>query len=232
MANTSTRLTVGLVVLVVTGVAVWLLMQREAQTKLAEENAALREQVVQLQAENENLSKAAAESKAVEPPPAPSDEILRLRAEVGVLRQQTNELGQGLQQHTPRMVSLLPETLQLTNELSAEDRVTLEQTHLVDAVHAILGALKDYAAKHNGQYPDNLQELVTSGILPNSKFAGGVGLEDFEFHKPDPKEPSQNQNMLRALNAIQRPGGTLLIVSGGIDEAGNVRSEVRNWSPQ
>jgi hypothetical protein len=230
MANTGLK--VGFVVLALAGAAVWLLMQRETQTKLAEENAALRQQVAQLQSENETLSNAAAESKAVEPPPTPSDELLRLRAEVGVLRQQTNELGQSLQQHTPRAVSLLPETPQSTNNLSAEDRVTLEQTHLVDAVHAILGALKNYAAQHNEQYPDNLQELVASGLLPSTRFAGDLGLEDFEFHKPDPKEPSQNQNMLRALNAIQRPGGTLLIVSGGIDEAGNVRSEVRNWSPQ
>lgn len=230
MSNTSLK--VGLVVLALAGAVVWLVMQRETQTKLAEENAALRQQVAQLQAENETLSKAAADSKAVDPSPAPSDEILRLRAEVSVLRQQTNELGQSLQQHSPKMVSLLPEIPQSTNELSAEDRVTLQQTHLVDAVHAILGALKDYAAKHNGQYPDTLQELVTSGVLPSTRFAGDLGLEDFEFHKPDPKEPSQNQNMLRALNAIQRPGGTLLIVSGGIDEAGNVRSEVRNWSPQ
>jgi hypothetical protein len=230
MANT--KLGVGLVVLAVAGVAVWLVMQREAQMKLAEENAALRQQVAQLQAENENLSKAATESKALEPPPAPSDEILRLRAEVGMLRQQTNELGQSLQQHGLGVVSLLPEGTQSTNDLSAEDRVTLQQTHLVDAVHAILAALKDYAAKHNGQYPENLQELVASGVLPSTRFAGDLGLEDFEFHKPDPKEPSQNQNMVRALNAIQRPGGTLLIVSGGIDEAGNVRSEVRNWSPQ
>lgn len=229
MANT--RLKVGLVVFAVAGVAAWLVMQREVETKLAEENATLRQQVAQLQTENQNLSNAAAESKA-EPPPAPSDEILRLRAEVGVLRQQTNELGRSLQQPGPKVMSLLPESAPSTNELSAEDRVTLQQTHLVDAVHAILGALKDYSAKHNGQYPENLQELVTSGVLPSSRFAGDLGLEDFEFHKPDPKEPSQNQNMVRALNAIQRPGGTLLIVSGGIDEAGNVRSEVRNWSPQ
>jgi hypothetical protein len=229
MANTSLKS--GLAALAVAGVAITLLIQHQSQTKLAEENAALRQQLAQVQALNESLSNLVVQTKTPEAPPAaPSDELLRLRGELALLRQQTNELAQ-LQRQNQRLLSQAAEQSQSTNQISAEDRFVLQQTHVVDAMTAVLTAIKEYAAKH-GQYPDNLQELIASGVLTNSSFAGDLGLDDFEFSKSDATDQLGNRNILRARTLLQRPGGAFLMVSGGINGAGNVHTEIRNWNPQ
>jgi hypothetical protein len=230
MANT--RLSVVLIVVTITGVAVTLLLQHQAQTKLAEENAALRQQLAQAQADNESLSNTTVEAKSAEPPTtAPSDELLRLRGEIGMLRQQTNELAQ-LQQQNQRLLRQVAELSQSTNRISAEDNYALQQKHVVDAMTTVLGAIKNYTANHNGQYPENLQELVASGVLSGANFAGNLKLEDFDFYKPDSKEQLGNNNILRARTMIQHPGGVFMTVSGGIDESGTVHTEIRNWTPK
>lgn len=88
-----TKLKVGIVsTIVAAGIAIPLIMQHQAQNKLRQENEDLRqkaEQSEQLAAENERLAKLAAEAGAA-PPPAnePSRELLKLRGEVGKLRQE------------------------------------------------------------------------------------------------------------------------------------------------
>jgi hypothetical protein len=81
--------------LIAAGVATPLVVQHQAQVKLRDENASLRQQIEQLSAlsvENERLSNLVAHAS-----PALSqdqvNDLLRLRAEVGMLRRQTNELG-------------------------------------------------------------------------------------------------------------------------------------------
>ena len=79
----------------VAGVATPLVIQHQAQVKLRDENALLRQQVEQfspLTAENERLSNLVARPNAALSSDQLND-LLRLRGEVGMLRRQTNELG-------------------------------------------------------------------------------------------------------------------------------------------
>lgn len=78
------------------GVAIWLAVEHQARLRLGEENTVLRQQLDQmagLAAENERLSNLVAQARSSQS--LPDDrlrELLRLRGEVGVLRQQTKEL--------------------------------------------------------------------------------------------------------------------------------------------
>ena len=80
----------------VVGVTIWLGVERQARLRLADENKALQQQFDQmasLAAENERLSNLVAQaSRSQSPPDDQSRELLRLRGEVGVLRQQSQEL--------------------------------------------------------------------------------------------------------------------------------------------
>jgi hypothetical protein len=80
----------------VVGVAIWLVVGRQGRVRLREENKTLRQQLAQmasLGAENERLSNLVS---GVSRPRSLSDdqlrELLRLRGEVGVLREQSKEL--------------------------------------------------------------------------------------------------------------------------------------------
>ena len=88
-----TKLKLGIIsAIVVAGVATPLVLQHQSQVRLREDNQAFRQQVDQLAAENERLANLVARANssqalAIDQP----SEILRLRGEVGVLRQQKSE---------------------------------------------------------------------------------------------------------------------------------------------
>jgi Sigma-70, region 4 len=85
--------------LVVVGLAAVTVVQHRAQVNLREENRLLQQQMSALDADNQQLSNLVAEAKAAPLTPSnPSAELLRLRGEVGVLRQQSNQLQQMLAQ--------------------------------------------------------------------------------------------------------------------------------------
>ncbi len=80
--------------LVVAGMATVSVIQYQAQVKLREENQSLQQQMDSLQAANPGSSSVAAQDGNPQPLPGDaSNELLRLRGEVGLLRRQTNELG-------------------------------------------------------------------------------------------------------------------------------------------
>jgi RNA polymerase sigma factor (sigma-70 family) len=79
---------------VIVSMAAVVVIQHQAQLKLRNENQSLRELVGNLQNTNARSSNPGAQASAA--PALPDDrlnELLRLRGEVGVLRRQTNELG-------------------------------------------------------------------------------------------------------------------------------------------
>jgi hypothetical protein len=88
-----TKLKLGIIsAIMVAGVATPLVLQHQSQVRLREDNQAFRQQVDQLAAENERLANLVARANssqalAIDQP----SEILRLRGEVGVLRQQKSE---------------------------------------------------------------------------------------------------------------------------------------------
>lgn len=87
---TPTKLKIGILSsVVVIGLVTWLVRQQQSQNKLREKNRALQEQIdtfTQLAADNQTNSTAQSSSDAQ------VSELLRLRNEVGRLRQQSNEL--------------------------------------------------------------------------------------------------------------------------------------------
>lgn len=87
---TLTKLKIGILsLLVVIGLATWLVRQQQSQNKLREKNRALQEQVEDLkQPAGDNQTNSAAQSFS----DAQVSELLRLRNEVGRLREQSNEL--------------------------------------------------------------------------------------------------------------------------------------------
>jgi hypothetical protein len=211
-----TKLKLGLTALVVAGAATTLVIQHHSQTKLLEENESFRQQIAQLQADNESLSNLAAQAK--KPAPLPSDqfaELLRLRGEVGMLRPQTNELAR-FRQENRKLLSQVSTQSEPTNQVSAEDQFTLRQTHAVDAMTTLLTAIKDYATNHNGQYPVNLEQLTASGIPVTSNFTGDLKLDDFEFVKEGTVDPQGNRPILSLRVPLQRPGKQSVMVFGGI----------------
>jgi len=93
---TMTKLKLSLIgAVVAAGVATPLVVQHQSQARLREENLALRQQVDEqsrLAAENKRLTALLEEANRLEPAPEPSRELLRLRSEISLLRQQNQEL--------------------------------------------------------------------------------------------------------------------------------------------
>src|SRR5215469_3567764 len=84
-----------------------LLMQDQAQSKLRQENEALKQQVQrvdQLTAENERLSNEVAQAKT-SVSKGQMDELLKLRGEVGTLRQQA-EQGERLREENLKLLAV------------------------------------------------------------------------------------------------------------------------------
>ncbi len=234
MNSTSVR-TFGLVisgVLVAVAFTTLLVYQANLRARLRAQDAEAGqqgEQLARLVAENERLSNLVARAAATAPPDAgPPRELLRLRGEVGVLRQQTNDLG-SLRQENLRLSQALADSD--TNRISPEDQLLVRQNHAVDAMTTLLQALKNYAATHSGQYPGALDQLITSGELGATNFPGNLGLNDFQFGQAAGTDPQGNPAILKLLLRSPKPGGGTLMILGGLTADGVPRTSVWNLRP-
>jgi RNA polymerase sigma factor (sigma-70 family) len=156
---------------------------------------------------------------------------LKLRGEIGMLRQQTNEVGK-LRRANQKLLTQIAEQSISTNWLSAADQFTLRQTHAVDATTVLLNAIKSYAAKHNGQYPETLDQLTTSGDLGTTNFAGNFGLDDFELNPEGAVDPQGGKVILGIRVPIQRPGRESVLVWGCINSYGLIHTAIINSGPE
>jgi RNA polymerase sigma factor (sigma-70 family) len=98
---TMSKFKIGFNAVVVAGVTIAFVIQHQAQVKLRAENESLRQQIAQLQANNQTLSDqlaAAGESKSLSD--AQFLELMKLRGEVGRLRHQQNNLQETAQSET------------------------------------------------------------------------------------------------------------------------------------
>ena len=106
---TMTKLKIGLAsAIVVAGVAAPLALQQQSQVRLREENSSLRLQLGRIEQENQRLSNLNVQAKGGQPLSEDQFlELMRLRGEVGLLRNQKNELerlrGENLRLRTPRV---------------------------------------------------------------------------------------------------------------------------------
>ena len=91
---TATKLKLGISALIVAGAATTLVVQHQTQIKLGEENQSLRQQINQLQTDNENLSnRVAAAGHSQSLSDEQLNELLRLRAKAGGRRRQNENHG-------------------------------------------------------------------------------------------------------------------------------------------
>lgn len=189
------------------------------------------ERIAQLESENQRLSNLvvrATNTSTVSNSSEPSRELLRLRGEVGLLRQQTNELG-ALRQNSDRLSQGVAESQ--TNQPPAEDQFIVRQTHSVDATTTLLQAIKKYATNHNGQFPDSLDHLIASGDFGATNLAGNLKSSDFIFGQDAGTDPQGKPVLLRLRVLLAKPGGGAVIVVGGLNDAGVPYTSTWNVSP-
>ncbi|HKW31064.1 MAG TPA: sigma-70 family RNA polymerase sigma factor [Verrucomicrobiae bacterium] len=176
---TATQLKLGIGALIVAGAATALVIQHQTQTELRMENESLRQQLVKLQTDNQSLSNRFASSDGSQTlSNNQSNELLKLRGEVGVLRQQTKD-----------MTHLKTELAAAQNKVSELTEVQFKrrQSDMQSAINQMMGFVGLYAQFHNEQYPTNIDQV--SGVAgdypgdpaPNIKWPGDIGFDAIEF---------------------------------------------------
>jgi RNA polymerase sigma factor (sigma-70 family) len=171
-----TKIQLGLGAIVVGGLAATLAMQHQTQRGLSEENQALRQQVASLAADGESLSNrlqqiGAASSLADDQ----FRELLRLRGEVGRLRQETN-LAVHLREENRRLQTNLETT---KNQSEATTAFTQHRLNLVNTAKQIGLAFRIYANDNNEQFPTNFAQIHAE-LGEQTNFFGDVPLDSFE----------------------------------------------------
>jgi RNA polymerase sigma factor (sigma-70 family) len=160
---TMTKLKLGISALVIAGATTAFVVQYQTQIKLREENESLRQQMTQqisqLESENENLSNrlvAVGDSKKL------SDEqfieLLRLRGEFGVLRQQTNEIGR-LREENRQLHAQFITAQNQSVRLPTKAEYEWYKTNTINTMKWLGLDMKEYAADHNDNYATNFNQL-------------------------------------------------------------------------
>jgi RNA polymerase sigma factor (sigma-70 family) len=219
----ATKVKLGFGVLAVTGAAMALIVQNQARANLIAANETLEQRIAQLKTDNEGLSNRPLKRPA--PATEQLDELLRLRGEAGMLREQTNE-GARLREENRKLHSQAAAKSAIY--LSEDDQFTLRQAHALDGMNHVLDAVKDYAASHGGKYPAQIEQLGNFGILGTSAWSGHLTLNDFEILKPGMTD--MGHKVVAGLrNAIPRPGRASVMIWGGFDDDGLPFTAVLNY---
>ncbi|MEY2465669.1 MAG: hypothetical protein QOD03_190 [Verrucomicrobiota bacterium] len=206
---------------------------REKNQILQQQQAALVGQIQQLHADSESISGRFTETGNPAKLSAEQfSELLKLRGVAGTLQQQTDELNR-LRHENRKLLSHIAAQSESTNQVSAEDRFILQQTHAVDAMTSLLNSIKNYASNHNGLYPQSFGQLTASGDLGTPNFAGNLRLDDFEFVKGDTIDLRGNKVLLRIRVPPPSLGRASAVVSGAISDDGVPQTEIVNtFSPE
>ena len=216
------------------------LVQRDARAGLREKHAALRQQTDRLAestAENRRLSNLVAQAKA-----AFSDEqfkeLMRLRGEVGMLRQQTNATQQ-LREENRWLEARLntaqnqPTTMspgEFQQGLLAEKRDAMRNICL-----QLPQALQRFANDHTNQAPTDLLQLRNYFITSAGEPVLGLRLFEFVSERPEIVVPA-NTLLLRDPEQHRKPDGKwarfYAYVDGRIVEATSDDGNFDAWEKQ
>jgi len=205
---TLTQLKFAAGVIVVAGAATLYMHQQQIQNKLHAENDALGQQLTQLQSDDESLSNRLADAgQAKSLSDDQIEELLKLRGEVGVLREQTNGLEEARQQNLQLRAQLKAVQSQPL-QLSPDDRYTLDHEHAIQAIEGLASAMHSYAEDHNGQFPDSLSELQTPAYLGSGSLPDNAQLDDYELMNTGVvNDGMTNTLVFRQITPYQRPDG-------------------------
>lgn len=158
---TATKIKLGLAALVVAGGATAFVLQQQAQEKLLGDNAALQQQLAQLQTDNQNLSNRLAtvgDSKKLSD--SQFNELLKLRGEVGVLQNQKSQVAKLQEENRQLRLS------QVVRDAGAGPASEMEQEHkfalqeLNRAKQGVL-ALLMFQADNENISPSNYLQMAT-----------------------------------------------------------------------
>ena len=150
---TMTKLKLGISALVVASATTALVVQHQAQIKLRAENEALTQQVAQLKTDNESLSNrlaAAGDSKSL--PDKEFNELLRLRGEIGTLKQKLAAASKIQMQAATRTA----QADQLADTLKRQEQTVSAKS--IDARNYVADFML-YASENQGQFPTNFSQV-------------------------------------------------------------------------
>jgi len=210
------RLKFGLGALVVAVVATTFVVQHQMQTRLLAENQSLRQQIVQLQNDNSDLSNRLADAgNAKQLSDEQFNDLLRLRGEVGKLRQQAGEV-EKLQTDNQQLQTELAGAQTQSAQLSPEDQYQLHQMHMVDAMKQLALAIRIYEGDHSMQTPTNWDQL-SQYLAPSTNgfsytYVAGkpdfIGLDNFELMNVGlVNDSTPDKLMIRERTPRQNPQG-------------------------
>jgi RNA polymerase sigma factor (sigma-70 family) len=168
---TATKLKFAFSALVVAGVATAIVIQQQTQNKLRAENESLAQQIAQLQTDNESLSNRLTNVGDVKKLPEEQfNELLKLRGEVGTLRNQVVELGE-LREENRRISKELTDANHILQSLPSPEQALFNKNRIkaINNSKQIGLAMKLFAGDNNGAFPTNLIQVVgDSKELPQS----------------------------------------------------------------
>src|SRR6202453_1758295 len=178
---TATQIKLGLSALVVAGAATAFVIQHQIQSRLLAENQSLRQQLAQSQSDDEDLSNRLADAGDTKKlSDEQFNELLRLRGEVGRLRNQVGQV-EKLQNDNQQLQAELASAPTQPAQLAPEDQYQLHQMHMTSAMKQVALAIRIYEGDNNMQAPTNLDQLARY-LAPNTNgfsFTYTVGNPDF-----------------------------------------------------
>jgi RNA polymerase sigma factor (sigma-70 family) len=155
---TATKLKLSFVTLVIAAGTTAFVVQHQAQNRLRAENEALHRQMTQWQTDNETLLNRLATAHDSNPAPDRQlKELLRLRSEVGFLRQKTNELGR-LEDHSRRTAGDSQASAETTPDEEQQRQISMAK--MSDVKLLVLGEMI-YADKYQGQLATNFNQIAS-----------------------------------------------------------------------
>jgi RNA polymerase sigma factor (sigma-70 family) len=212
------KLKLALSAIAVAGAAAAFVHQQQVQNKLRAQNDSLQGQVAQLQTDNESFSHRLAETgNAQKLSDEQFNELLRLRGEVGTLRQQANEAVK-LRDENQQLQEAATQLRASNGRMEYADslgKFHAYETQVVNAMKQVCLADRIWAGDNNNQYASTFDQMTNElGGLYNSPL-----LDNLEFVNVGIVNVTQDVYMinLRERTPRQSPDGTWHRVYGLVD---------------
>jgi len=189
--------------LVIAAGAALLLAQQLSLVSLRDDNRFLHHEMALLQAENGHLSNAVVRASRSLPEDQ-ARELLRLRAEVAMLRQRSAGFGSLREQNQ----KLQTELAQAQTGKSKEDQLAEERrAATIETLKEIGSAMTVFASNRNTRLATNYEQLYTQ--LGRTNVIGGISTEGIEFVNLEQLDRSlSNQYVFREREPRQLPSGS------------------------
>jgi hypothetical protein len=224
-----TKIQLGLGTIVVAGLAAAVAIQHQSTGKLSAENETLRQQVTSLTAETESLS-----NRMQQPAAAPTldddqrRELMRLRGEVAMLREQTN-LVAALQAQQRELKARLEVEATAVKAPSADDQFKNSRINVVNALKIIGTAFRIYANDHDDRFPTSfnmIQNELGGTTNASGNFPGNIPLTSFEMvNVGTATDRYPLMFAAREKNPCQNPDGSwqrmYLLADGSVQQLGS-----------